>query len=140
MYGATAVVALIGAVMLVVGAVIPFNLENGANDRVVAELGWLAVDPIGTAIAVVVAVGLLLARRRSLAAGLLIALGICGTLLWVRYVGIPIAQWTTNEDVASPKAGGFVGLAGGVLVFCAGWRLAVVRNVDVPAARPLPTS
>jgi hypothetical protein len=139
-YGPTAVVALIGAVMLVVGAVIPFNLENGANDRVVAELGWLAVDPIGTAIAVVVAVGLLLARRRSLAAGLLIALGICGTLLWVRYIGIPIAQWTTNDNVASPQAGGFVGLAGGVLVFCAGWRLAVVRNVDVPAARPLPTS
>jgi hypothetical protein len=140
MYGPTAVVALIGAVMLVVGAVIPFNLENGTNDRVVAELGWLAVDPIGTAIAVVVAIGLLLAHRRSLAAGLLIAFGICSTLLWVRYIGIPIAQWTTNENVASPQAGGFVGLAGGVLVFCAGWRLAVARNVGVPAANPLPTS
>jgi hypothetical protein len=99
------------------------------------------VDPIGTAIAVVVAVGLLLARRRSLAAGLLIALGIGSTLLWVRYIGIPLAQWSaTNENVASPQAGGFVGLAGGVLVFCAGWRLAAVRSVDVPAATPLPTS
>jgi hypothetical protein len=140
MYGPTAVVALIGAAMLVVGAMIPFNLENGTNDRVVAELGWLAVDPIGTAIAVVAAVGVLLARRRSLAAGLLLALGICSTLLWVRYIGIPIAQWTTNDNVASPKAGGFVGLAGGVLVFCAGWRLAVVRKVGVPAASPLPIS
>jgi hypothetical protein len=140
MYGPTAVVALIGAAMLVVGALIPFNLEKGTNERVVAELGWLAVDPIGTAIAVVVAVGLLLARRRSLAAGLLIAFGICSALLWVRYIGIPVAQWATDERVASPQAGGFVGLGGAVLVFCAGWRLAVVRSVDVPAARPLPTS
>jgi hypothetical protein len=139
LHGPTGVVALIGAAMLVVGALIPFNLENGTNDRVVAELGRLAVDPIATAVAVVFAVGLLFARRRSLAAGLLIALGICSALLWVRYIGIPLAQWTTNENVASPQAGGFVGLAGGVLVFCAGWRLAVVRNVGVPAASPLPT-
>ncbi len=140
MYGPTAVVALIGAAMLVVGALIPFNLENGTTDRIVAKLDWLAVDPIATAIAVVVAVGLLLARRRALAAGLLLALGICSALLWVRYVGIPVAQWSTNENVASPQAGGFVGLAGSALVFCAGWRLAVVRRVGVPAATPLPTS
>jgi TIR domain len=140
LYGPTAVVALIGAAMLVVGALIPFNIAEGTDDRIVAELGWLAADPIGTAIAVVVAVGLLLARRRSLAAGLLIAFGICSTLLWVRYIGIPVAQWSTSDKVASPQAGGFVGLAGGVLVFCAGWRLAVVREAGVPAARPLPTS
>jgi hypothetical protein len=141
MYGPTAAVALIGAAMLVVGAVIPFNIAEGTDERIVAQLDWLAVDPIGTAIAVVVAVGLLLARRRSLAAGLLIAFGIGSTLLWVRYIGIPLAQWSaTNENVASPQAGGFVGLAGGVLVFCAGWRLAAVRSVDVPAATPLPTS
>jgi hypothetical protein len=140
MYGPTAVVALIGAALLVIGSVIPFNLEEGTNERVVAELGWLAVDPIGTAIAVVVAVGFLLTRRRSLAAGLLIAFGICSALLWVRYIGIPVAQWATDERVASPQAGGFVGLAGGVLVFCAGWRLAVVRKAGVPAASPLPTS
>lgn len=139
MYGPTAVVALVGAVLLVVGAVIPFNVAEG-EDRIVSELGWLAVDPIATAIGVVVAVGLLFARRRSLAAGLLIALGLCSALLWVRYIGIPLAQWSTDETKASPQAGGFVGLAGGVLVFCAGWRLAAVRNVDVPAATPLPTS
>jgi hypothetical protein len=138
-YGPTAVVALIGAAMLVVAAVIPFNIAEG-KDRIVAELGWLAVDPIATAIAVVIAVGLLFARRRSLAAGLLIAFGICSALLWVRYIGIPLAQWTTNENKASPQAGGFVGLAGGLLVLCAGWRLAVVRKVGVPAASPLPIS
>jgi hypothetical protein len=139
MYGPTAVVAMVGAVMLVVGAVIPFNVAEG-EDRIVSELGWLAVDPIATAIGVVVAVGLLFARRRSLAAGLLIAFGICSALLWVRYVGIPVAQWSTDETKASPQAGGFVGLAGGLLILCAGWRLAVVRKVGVPAASPLPTS
>jgi hypothetical protein len=140
MYGPTAVVALIGAAMLVVGAVIPFNIAERTDERIVADLDWLAVDPIGTAIAVVVAVGLLLARRRSLAAGLLIAFGICSALLWVRYIGVPVAQWATEDGVASPQAGGFVGLGGAVLVFCAGWRLAVVRKVGVPAASPLPTS
>jgi hypothetical protein len=140
MYGPTAVVALIGAAMLVVGAVIPFNIAERTDERIVAKLDWLAVDPIGTAIAVVVAVGLLLARRRSLAAGLLLAFGICSALLWVRYIGIPVAQWATEDGVASPRAGGFVGLGGSVLVFCAGWRLAVVRKVGVPAASPLPTS
>ena len=106
MYGPTAVVALVGAVMLVVGAVIPFNVAEG-EDRIVSELGWLAADPIATAIGVVVAVGLLFARRRALAAGLLIAFGICSALLWVRYVGIPLAQWSADETKASPQAGGF---------------------------------
>ena len=93
-----------------------------------------------TAAAVVLAVGLLLTRRRSLAAGLLLALGIGSALLWVRYIGIPVAQWSTPNEVASPQAGGFVGLAGSLLVFGAGWRLAVARPVSVPTATPLPTT
>jgi hypothetical protein len=135
----TAFVALTGAAMLVVGAVIPFNIAKG-QDRIVAADAWLGADPLVTAAAVVLAVGLLLTRRRSLAAGLLLALGIGSALLWVRYIGIPVAQWSTPNEVASPQAGGFVGLAGSLLVFGAGWRLAVARPVSVPTATPLPTT
>jgi hypothetical protein len=140
MHGPTALIAVAGAAMLVVGAVIPFNIASPGGDRIVASEEWLGADPIATALAVVVAVGLLLARRRSLAAGLLIALGLGSALLWVRYIGIPVAQWSNPNDVASPQAGGFVGLGGSLLVLGAGWRLAAVRYVGVPAARPLPTT
>jgi hypothetical protein len=117
--------------------VIPFNIATPGGDRIILSDQWFAADPFATVLAVVVAVGLLLTGRRSLAAGLLLALGLASALLWVRYIGIPIAQ---SNDVASPQAGGFVGLAGSVVVFCAGWRLAVVRPVGVPAARPVPTT
>ena len=130
-----ALVALLGAAMLVVGSVIPFNVANPGGDRIVASDDWLGVDPIGTALAVLVAVGLLLARRRALAAGLLIALGIGSALLWVRYIGIPVAQASTVEDVASPKAGGFIGLAGSLLILGAGWRLAALGAGDPRLAR-----
>jgi hypothetical protein len=142
-YIPTAFAAIAGAALLVVGAVIPFNIakvDGELFDRIILSDDWLAADPFGTALAVVVAVGLLLAGRRSLAAGLLLALGLASALLWVRYIGIPVAQWSTPHDVASPQAGGFVGLAGSVVVFCAGWRLAAVRPLGVPAARPVPTT
>lgn len=137
--GATAFVAVLGAAMLVVGAVIPFNVATPGGNRVVASDSWLGADPIGTALAVLAAVTLLLAGRRNLAAGLLVALGLGGALLWVRYVGIPVAQWFHTEGVASPRAGGLIGLAGSLIIFGAGWRLAALRAADVPAAKPLPT-
>lgn len=137
--GATAFVAVLGAAMLVVGAVIPFNVATPGGNRVVASDSWLGADPIGTALAVLAAVTLLLAGRRNLAAGLLIALGLGGALLWARYVGIPVAQWFHTEGVASPRAGGLIGLAGSLIIFGAGWRLAALRAADVPAAKPLPT-
>jgi hypothetical protein len=139
-YTLTAFAAIAGAAMLVVGTVIPFNIAKPGGDRIILSEQWFAADPFATALATVVAVGLLFTGRRSLAAGLLLALGLASALLWVRYVGIPIAQWSTPNDVASPQAGGFVGLAGSVVVFCAGWRLAAVRPVGVPAARPVPTT
>jgi len=127
---------VLGAALLIVGASIPFNIANSQERRVVWSDSWLAADPIGTALAVLAAVGLLVARRRQLPAGLLIALGLGSTLLWVRYVGIPVAQWLNADNVASPRAGGVIGLAGGLMVLLAGWRLALAPR-DVPASQPL---
>jgi hypothetical protein len=135
---ATAFVAVLGAAMLVVGAVIPFNVATPGGNRVVASDSWLGVDPIGTALAVLAAVTLLFTGRRRLAAGLLIALGLGSALLWARYVGIPVTQWLHTEGVASPRVGGLIGLAGSLVVLGAGWRLAL-RRADVSNAEPMPT-
>jgi TIR domain len=138
--GAAAFVAVLGAAMLIVGAVIPFNVATPGGNRIVASDSWLGADPIGIALAILVAVALLFAGRRRLAAGLLLALGFSGALLWVRYIGIPVAQWMHTEGVASPRLGGLIGLAGSLLVFGAGWRLAASRPTDISAVAPLPST
>lgn len=132
--------AVLGAAMLVVGAVIPFNVSTPGGKRIIASDSWLGADPIGIALAILVAVALLFAGRRRLAAGLLLALGFSAALLWVRYIGIPVAQWVHTEGVASPRLGGLIGFAGSVLVVGAGWRLAASRSADFSAAPPLPTT
>jgi len=138
--GAAAFVAVLGAAMLIVGAVIPFNVATPGGKRIVASDSWLGADPIGIALAILVAVALLFAGRRRLAAGLLLALGFSGALLWVRYIGIPVAQWMHTEGVASPRLGGLIGLAGSLLVVGAGWRLAASRPTDISAVAPLPST
>ena len=138
--GAAAFVAVLGAAMLIVGAVIPFNVATPGGKRIVASDSLLGADPIGLALAILVAVALVFVGRRRLAAGLLLALGFSGALLWVRYIGIPVAQWMDTEGVASPRLGGLIGLVGSLLVFGAGLRLAASRSTDVSAPEPLPTT
>jgi TIR domain len=138
--GAAAFVAVLGAAMVIVGALIPFNVATPGGKRIVASDSWFGADPIGIALAILVAVALLFAGRRRLAAGLLLALGLSGALLWVRYIGIPVAQWMHTEGVASPRLGGLIGLAGSLLVFGAGWRLASARPTDISAVAPLPST
>jgi hypothetical protein len=138
--GTAAFVAVLGAAMLIIGAVIPFNVATPGGKRILASDSWQGADPIGIALAILVAVALLFAGRRRLAAGLLLALGFSSALLWVRYLGIPMAQWMHAEGVASPRLGGLIGLAGSLLVFGAGLRLAASRSTDVSAAEPLPTT
>ena len=142
-HGWTAAVGLLGAGLLVVGTVIPFNIAKPNSKHpdtrfVVSDLH--SIETIGTALIVVAAVALLLAGRQRLAAGVLIAVGLGSALLWVRYAGVPAAQWLHTDGVAAPRAGGWVGLAGSLLVLAAGWRLAVSSRAEVPAAAPLPTT
>ncbi len=139
---ATLLLAL-AAVLMVVGAALPFSVLEGTQ-RSVAGHSWWGVDPIGSAVAVAVAIALLYAGLRPLAAGLLVALGIAGTLLWARYVGVPFLQWVDNGDpVAAPRAGGIVGGAGAFLVLVTGWALArKSRPVELTSPEPgypLPT-
>jgi hypothetical protein len=139
----TSLVLLAAATMLIVGAAIPFTIIDGEEKVIVTHNLWGA-DPIGTAIAVVIAVVLLNAGMRPLAAGMLIALGIASALLWIRYVGVPILQWVDKDPPdAKVQAGGIIGGAGAVLVLLTGWGLARrTEDVAVPTAgeTPLPAS
>jgi hypothetical protein len=132
-------VLIVAAVLMVVGAAIPFNIASPGGKRTVIHLDALGVEPIATAAAVVLAAVLLYAGYRPLVAGVLLAFGIAGTLLWMRYVGIPGLQWVEDRSRASPRAGGLVGGAGAFLVLLCGLRL-VSRQAAAPTAYPLPAA
>jgi uncharacterized membrane protein YidH (DUF202 family) len=110
-----------GAVLVVVATVVPFTSDNSLKFQTVfaRNKGWPALEPIGCAV-FAVAVSLLLAKRRLLASGALIALGFFLMLLWgARYIAFPIWQ---VEGAATIGAGGFLGLAGGLAILVGGLR------------------
>jgi hypothetical protein len=133
------VLLILGGASQVVGAVIPFNVATPGGNRVVVEDSLLGVEPIATALGILAAVAMLSAARPRFVSGLLIALGLSSALLWVRYVGIPVAQWLNVDGVASPQAGGLVGLGGALVVLATGCWLAASERAEAPASRPIPT-
>jgi hypothetical protein len=88
----------------------------------VPDEDWLAIDAIVIPLAALGALVLLTLGRRLLAAGVLIALGIAGATLWLRYLGVPIIA---PDTAGSFGVGAAAGLAGGLLILAAGllvWR------------------
>lgn len=132
------VLATAGAILMLAGTALPFNVvrpETDAVERVLLRIGlWEAFDPVVLAVAVVLTV-LLAGRMATLtASGVLIALGIAGTLLWLRYVGVPVLQMLQQENLASVRAGGPVGMAGALLV----WRAGIVSGRSAADTEPAP--
>jgi hypothetical protein len=115
----------VAALLIVIGSVMAFNggIAGGRFVRsVVPDEGWLAIDPLVVPAAALAGIILLASGRRLLAAGLLIALGIESSTLWLRYLGVSAIAPDSNGSLG---AGGAVGLLGGVLILVAGllvWR------------------
>jgi hypothetical protein len=133
-----ALVAL-GAGMTVAGTLIAFNDGPGITQPTLIERAnhWEAFEPIAVALLAIVAAALLASRQsRLLVSGALVALGTLSTLLWLRYVGVPILQ---PDTVSSPAAGGFVGLTGACLILFGGAYAAASAHTGfagrVPARR-----
>jgi hypothetical protein len=114
-----------GSALTLLGCVIPFNGGSEASSidpRAIVPGAkheadsWLALD---LALVVLAALGALLVARhsRAIASGILIAVGVASGLLWIRYIGVPIAQKNTQGSAAP---GGFVGLAGALALTSAG--------------------
>jgi CHAT domain-containing protein len=118
------VAVAVGAMLVIVGCLLPFN--GGGHDpahyrrAILPDEGSQAIEPLVLGIALVALVLVLRYLPLALAAGCLIALGIDGVTLWIRYAGIPVVE---DQSKASAAAGGFVGIAGGVVALVIGLRL-----------------
>jgi hypothetical protein len=123
----------LGTVLVFAGLVVPFNgggTKNGFTNAS-AILGdrwpeepWAALHALAVAGAAWAAVALVGRGRRELAAGLLIALGAVSALVWVRYALVPP---DLDPGFGSAAPGGFMGLAGAILVLLTGLSLALRR-------------
>jgi hypothetical protein len=129
--------AAVAGALLVAGLFVDFN--GGGADEAAAAIRPDRVqdEPWATLHALLVALGagaaLLVASlgRRRLAGGLLTALGTVGALVWLRYALVPI-DLADGKGSAAP--GGFVGLAGALVVLGAG--AVLVRSASEPTAAP----
>jgi len=132
--------ALLGAAVTVIGMLVDFNGGGPAPAHTHAASVF---DGFGErwdllAIAVVAAaIGLLapiLRAPRPLLGGALVACGVGAACMWPRFLVIPLIE---NRSVASPGAGGFIGLAGAALILLSGYgAVRVSQRRERPAVRP----
>ncbi len=116
------VLAVVGAGLVVAGSAVDYNDVNSKS--ILADDGWFALDPLAGAL---VGLGAVFVGRGSgrIGAGILVAVGVVSLALWPRFFGVPMAL---DDDVGSAGAGGYIGLAGSVLLVAAGVVLALPRR------------
>jgi SulP family sulfate permease len=134
-------IAVLGAVVMVIGMVVNFN--NGGPAPARAHMGsvfdgdhtqrW---DLLLIA-AVAALIGLLapiLRVPRPLLGGALVACGVGAACIWPRFIAIPLME---NRSIASPGAGGFIGIAGAALILVSGYiAVRAGQRQEGPAATP----
>ncbi|HEU0303510.1 MAG TPA: toll/interleukin-1 receptor domain-containing protein [Gaiellaceae bacterium] len=130
-----AVLGIAGAAVMVVATTIDYNGGGTSGEaRKLTQSFDGAFDPIMTSLAIAVVGALLLGRwRHAELSAALLTLGVLDALLWVRYLGVPLAE---DSSVGSFGAGGLVGLAGAALVIIGG--LLGLRASTQPAAVAVP--
>lgn len=134
------ILAGLGAVAMLVGMTIDFN--SGGTDHRYASSVFDAVhverwDVVVVAIVALAVALTTLGQRRTLAAGLLAGCGFGIAFVWLRFVVIPLLQ---SREVATPAAGGYVGLLGACLVAYAGVAALRERAPVEAVAHVAPTS
>jgi hypothetical protein len=123
----------VGALLVVGGCVWAYNGggDGGKSRAIISSEGSQAIEPLAVAVALAALVLVLPYLPRALGAGVLIALGVDGVALWIRYAAIPIVE---DRTVASPQPGGFLGIAGGLVAFVIGVRMARAHAKQPTAA------
>lgn len=116
--------AAVGAALTLVGMFVDFNGGGSApghpySGSIVGKSSFERWD-LFVVVLLVLAIALLpkFVGPRPLAAGLLIAFGIGTTFLWPRFIAIPALE---NREIASIAPGGFIGLAGAILIVVSGF-------------------
>ena len=89
------------------------NISSVLGDRV-ERWDLLVVVAIATAIGLLAPI---LRAPRALLGGALVACGVGAIGMWPRFFGLPLIE---NSSVASPGYGGFIGVAGAVIILFAG--------------------
>jgi hypothetical protein len=127
------VLGLGGAVLSFVALFVDYDGSSSLVDELEVFKAIL-LEP-GVAIAMMVgAVVLLAVGRRQLASGLLLAVGAQTAL---HFLGVIIASQMAVGEPGEVRAGGFIGLLGGLLVVAAGVRAS--RSKEPGARIPLPS-
>jgi hypothetical protein len=118
------VFAAAGAVLIAAATFVPFNnsFSNGSwKLQVISTRStWEAFEPLAVAAVIVLAVVFAGTTNRLVLSGLFVALGLVGAFYWLRYIGVPVLQMLQEENLASVRPGGFIGLAGSALLWVAG--------------------
>jgi Protein of unknown function (DUF2510) len=122
------ILALAGAIILGLGCWLPYSHQPGVGDVAIFQNGggysgqlYFAVEPAAVAIAAA-AIGLMLLRGPLPAvwAGVMIGTGAQTALMWVGYLGSTMAANYGTGPSPHVKAGGWVGLAGSLVIAAAG--------------------
>jgi hypothetical protein len=108
------VLALAGAILILVGVLVPYSDYKGSSSVVDKGWGTYLLPFVCAASAAVLAAVLFWMGLRALWLGALIAIGVCSCLVFVRFIGVPAMR----SD--SLRAGAFLGAAGSLLAIVAG--------------------
>ncbi len=117
------VTAVLGAGVMFAGMVADFN--GGGTDPPHVNISSVLGDRVErwdllVVVAIATAIGLLapiLRAPRALLGGALVACGVGAIGMWPRFFGLPLIE---NSSIASPGYGGFIGVAGAVIILFAG--------------------
>ena len=128
--------AVFGAALMAAAVRIPHRSQHGqAATWVLHKWHGLGYEAIAVAlIAVAVVIIASRAGRTLFAGGVLLALGAAALGYWTWFAGVPTIQDVRGHGV-QPLPGGFIGMAGALLLLIAGRRLATQLT---PAGRPGP--
>jgi CHAT domain len=127
-----------GAVLLVAGVVLPFLRVSDEPLAIVDLTPWSAAEPLVAVFGAIAAtIGTVRPGLRHAGKGPLIGFGLYGVLLYLAYILVATGEYEGLNlgGPPSPEVGGFVGLAGGLLLLWAGLSLPAPSG-STPAPRP----
>jgi TIR domain len=132
--------AVLGAAVMVLGMTVNFNNGGPGPEHVHMGSVFEGSHPerwdLLLIASVAAAFGLfssILGVPRQLIGGALVACGVGAMCIWPRFIVIPLIE---DRSIASPGAGGFIGLAAAALILFSGYRALRGSEQERPAAKP----
>ena len=130
-------IGLLGAALVTIAIALPRWTPAARPTAVASKWHELAYEAVAIAIVAVV-VAILGSRTGALrfAGGLLVALGIASLFYWTWFAGLPTANFIRTRE-SWPLPGGFVGMAGALMLIAAGRGFVLAASAPRPGRRSL---